>query len=785
LITFSCAAYAQEKVSDTTKTILLKSIEIKASKTSFSIRHDTLIFDATAFKLSQNAAVGDLLKKLPGVVIDKDGNITVNGKSVNKIQVDGRNFFGDNKDAATRYLPADIIDKIEVAPTKNIAQQRSLSVKPPSEDVTINLTLKKNKNTGIIANLTTGAGTHGRYNADGMINSFQQPVRVSIIGTVSNVEGAQGGRPMVVSPGSGGGGLSTRQTGSINLNMGRSSDLTYSYNGRTNTSEQQTTHLNLIPGNSFTSNSNNSNQNRSGQHQVYAGITYEKGTLTVFNFRPTFGIVKTNNAGISNEISTTADGKVLNTLFSQTDTHGNTLSIGNEISFNKTSRNKKINLNTSWQFGLNNKDEDQHNFNIISQHDSSNQYVHVHENNFNNNLTLNLSADIGKGFVAALDYTLDAVYNNQLRDVMNDSTLSGSTKSYSFAHAPSVQFAWKSDRMSIALNSGMRFTQQQNHLKDSVINIHQQQFSPNLQFNYNFNKNSHLFTGYSVSSSVPSPQQLSSVVDNSNPLFIKKGNPGLKSSFTQNIFTNASYYDPANAISLNAMGNASFFRNQIVSDQYYDSIGRQTSTYQNVSGAWMFNVNGNFSVRKQLNNWNISTSVSVGGGRTNNIGFVLRQKNISVAWKSRGSIYCSIDFKNLFTLSPSYNIELNKTAYSLPGINDISYTTTSVRMDWLLTPVKRVEISGDMNYMNNSSLPRVFICNSSAAYKFLKKEQLVLKCSVNDIFNNNRNISRTTTATYIETKQVNALQRYMMISLQFFFGQMSGQRGIVTQAVAL
>jgi hypothetical protein len=199
----------------------------------------------------------------------------------------------------------------------------------------------------------------------------------------------------------------------------------------------------------------------------------------------------------------------------------------------------------------------------------------------------------------------------------------------------------------------------------------------------------------------------------------------------------------------------------------------------------MFSVSGNFSIRKQLNNWTISTNVGIGEGRTNNIGFVLRQKNVSVEWKTRANIYCSIDFKKLFTLSPSYNIELNKTNYSLPGIDDITYTTKSVRLDWLLTPVKRVEISGDMNYTNNSCLPEVFICNSAAAYKFLKKEQLVLKFSVNDIFNNNRNISRTTTATYIETKQVNALQRYMMISLQFFFGQMSGARGVVSQAIAL
>jgi hypothetical protein len=765
------------------KPIDLAGIEVKAAKDPFTMRHDTLEFDASAFKLSENAAVADLLKKLPGLLIDRDGTITVNGKVVNKIKVDGRDFFGDNKDAATKYLPADIIDKVQVAPTKTLAQQRSLSVQAPSDDVTINLTLKKNKNTGIIANVSAGAGTRSRYNADGMINSFQRPTRLSVMGTVTNADGG-GGRVMAVG-GSGAGGLTTQQSGSINLNIGKATDLTYSYAGRTNTGEQQTDHLNLIPGNSFTNYTNNNNVTRSDQHQLYSNINYEQDTLTSWSIRPSFGIGRTNNATTSNETAQTTDGKILNTLFSRMDSRGNNLSIGNDISFNKTSRNKKLNLNTTWRFGLNNKEEDQHNFNVINQKDSTNQDVHIRDNNLNNNFTFNLSADIGKGFVVALDYTLDVLYNNQLREVKNDSALSGESKNYNISHAPSLQLAWRSDRFSIALNSGMRITQQNNHLKDSVINIHQQQFSPNLQLNYNFAKSGNLFTGYSVSSSAPSPEQLSSVVDNSNPLFIKKGNPALKSTFTQNIFSNLFYYNPANAISLNAMGNASFFRNQIVNDQYYDSTGKQTSTYQNVSGAWMFNLQGNFSIRKQLNNWNISSGASLGGGKTNNIGFVSRQKNVSVEWKTRGSLFCSIDFKKLFTLSPSFNMELNKTSYSLPGINELNYTTKSARMEWLLMPVKRVEISGDANYSYNSGLPSVFICNGATSYKFLKKEQLVLKFSVRDIFNNNMNISRTTTATYIETKQGNALQRYMMISLQFFFGQMSGGAAMATPVMTL
>ena len=803
-----------QKAGDTSqpKVIGLKTVEITVAKPPFTLRNDTLEFDASIIKLTANASVLQLLKKLPGVVIDNDGSIKVNGKTVTKIKVDGREFFGDNKQAATQYLPADIVDKVEVTAAKDIASTRSLAVKAPSEDATINLVLKKDKNTGIMANITAGAGNRDRYLANGMISSMRNPTRISIMGGLKNVadDGGTGAVAMTVGPGMGGsmggdGGLSENRNGNINLNTRLGKKLTldanYMYNGTKNIKTEDVNRLNLLPDNSFSNQSNNETSSRDDQHQLYTNIVFEKDSLTTWTFRPNAGFGKNNQTLQTHSFSETSTGQMLNTSTVQNNTEAHTRNIGNEINFNKTSRNKKVNLNTTWNFGINNKASTAHNAslnnfyadNIINKRDSLYQYIHSSEKNFSNNFMFNLSADIGHGFVVALDYTLNTTSNDQLREVFNydplsgkyqdrDSALSSSNKNVSLTHAPSVQLAWKSEKFSVALNTGMRIMQQENHLRwlDSVIKIHQQQFAPNLQLNYSVSKYGRLFANYSISSSAPTAEQLSPVADNTNPLFIKTGNPLLKGTFTQNLMAMFFYYQPVSGLSISLNSNGSFARNEIVADQFYDSLGRQTSTWQNVNGTWRMMLGGNISLREKCNDWTINNGLTIGVDKNRSIGFVDRQKNIADGWTGRASIYVSISYKEWLTISPAVSVNVNKTTYSLPGISGVNYNTQRLNMQWQLIPVKRLELSGDMLYNFNSQIAvpdqrRYFVCNSAVAYSFGKKEQLKLKCRVNDIFNNNTNVSNITTATYVETRQVNALQRYVMLSVQYFFGKMGPQ----------
>ena len=126
------------------------------------------------------------MKKLPGVVVDKDGNIKVNGKAVNKILVNGKEFFGSDLTIATKNLPKEIIDKIQVVDTKT-KDQAFTGEEGDKENKTINITIKEDKNKGFFGRATAGYGTDDRYSVSGILNYFNNEERLSVLGGSNNV----------------------------------------------------------------------------------------------------------------------------------------------------------------------------------------------------------------------------------------------------------------------------------------------------------------------------------------------------------------------------------------------------------------------------------------------------------------------------------------------------------------------------------------------------------------------------------------------------------------------
>jgi hypothetical protein len=145
------------------------------------INGDTLEFNADAFKLDPNAVAEDLLRKLPGITIWGDGTITVNGKKVNNVLVNGKPFFGGDTKVAIRNLPKNAIDKIQV-------YQQNTDPENQIDSLTqINIKLKKGKDYGYFGEVAAGYGTNGRYDANGNINHFSNRTQIGIVGTSNNV----------------------------------------------------------------------------------------------------------------------------------------------------------------------------------------------------------------------------------------------------------------------------------------------------------------------------------------------------------------------------------------------------------------------------------------------------------------------------------------------------------------------------------------------------------------------------------------------------------------------
>ncbi len=150
------------------------------STAPITIKKDTLEFNVKSFKTKKDATVEDLLKQLPGVEVDDEGKITVNGKEVNKILVNGKPFFGNDPTITTKNLTKDIIEKIQVVDTKTKAEAFTGEV-GDSENKTINLTIKEENNKGVFGRVSAGAGTDERYEFAGMVNLFDNDRRISVL----------------------------------------------------------------------------------------------------------------------------------------------------------------------------------------------------------------------------------------------------------------------------------------------------------------------------------------------------------------------------------------------------------------------------------------------------------------------------------------------------------------------------------------------------------------------------------------------------------------------------
>jgi Carboxypeptidase regulatory-like domain len=170
----------------TLKAIILKEVIVR-QQISAIIKGDTIEFAANSFKVREGASVEEMLKKLPGIHIDKDGSITAMGEKVNKVFVDGEEFFGDDPTIATKNLQANAIDKIQVFDKKS-DQATFTGIDDGKRSKTINLQLKKDKKKGSFGKLDLGAGLNDKWNNSAMINRFRNKIKFSAYGTMSSTD---------------------------------------------------------------------------------------------------------------------------------------------------------------------------------------------------------------------------------------------------------------------------------------------------------------------------------------------------------------------------------------------------------------------------------------------------------------------------------------------------------------------------------------------------------------------------------------------------------------------
>lgn len=810
-----------------TTTKELDEVTVVAERPPVVIKKDTIEFNASAFKTLPNALVEDLLKKLPGVMVDADGNITVNGKAVNRILVDGKTFFGDDPKMATRNLPANIIDKVQVTDDKE-QLLRNGDDNINNVGKVVNITLKKGVKKGWFGKVYAGGGTQDRYEAGGIANIFRDTLQVSVLGYANNLNkpgfgytdlmqtgGLQrsgsnlsGNSTSMWSSSSGGSGITIngvsfggmQGSGGIATSKGLGFNINHAPNAKQSIFAQyfygnvlvdkiSESDIKQYNGDTVIDNNTKLTGNVvTNAHNMGIGAKLKPDSVTtlLINASYTIGLQNEDRNSIvmanNNKLGALSAGSIMQ------NNGTNTYYFREGISYTRLSKTKKGRRFTITQnLDINNK------FNNFTTNALTHYYYPSAYDSLLRQLrqegvpqttvsaALNYSEPLSKAFTLRIgsryEYTKlnDGVntFNpntiNKEYDVLNPQLSSNfNRESNRFYATAGMEFKWKD----LTITPGARALLQyvNNSLASMPPPIKQQQNNLLPSFTVVYKR---LNFNYNEDIALPSYVYLMPVADNSNPYFISKGNSNLQPAKRQNISLSYYFNDPKKNLNLSFYSNGSFTDNDVVQSITVDDKGVQTNMPVNADGSSNFYIN--YNINKQYKNkQNFILGINLGAYYGLNRNKLLY--NGETSWQSTLNlnqwVSANLNFNDKFEWNNSYSIGYNYTKYDNPAFNKLDvlnhYWTTEV----IVRMPKHVIWENSFNYTYNNGLPAgipkdVLRWNAAINFTMLKDEKGVLRLGVYDILNRNTNISMYATRNMITTSQGNALSRYFLATFTY------------------
>lgn len=568
---------------------------------------DTSQFSASQYKVNPDATTEDLIKKMPGITVDKDGTVTAQGEQVKKVTIDGKDFFGDDASAALKNLPSEVVDKIQVF--DRLSDQAQLTGFDDGNSVkAINIVTKSGIKNGQFGRVYAGYGTDDRYSAGGNVSFFKGDRRISFVGNFNNINQQNFASQDLLgltssgnSRGGGGGGPrggGFRGGGSDNFNVGQSSGISktnaiginysdkwgkkvnvtgsYFFNNSINDNNYITNTETLGEDKQFSYQNGNSNTTNYN-HRLNLRLEYKidsSNTLTIIpsvNFQNN----RSNSFSSLQTLSGTLDS--VNNSFANTNSDRDGYNIRNNIlyrhSFPKKGRTLSLGFNTT--FSKNNGEyitnatyrfyDEIGNFLRDS---AQNQFSDNPTNGHTIGGTIAYTEPIGKKGQLQIDYNPSIQKNKAdqqtflFDDIDKGYTRFDSSLSNKFDNTITTNNAGITYRYSKTRDDMLSFgvSYQNTKLESQRIfpnatNVNQSfsNFLPNAMWRKKFSAKSNVRIFYRASTNFPSVNQLQDVVNLSNPLRVSVGNPGLKQSYTQFIAGRYTY--------TNSKTSQSFFAN--------------------------------------------------------------------------------------------------------------------------------------------------------------------------------------------------------------------------------
>lgn len=805
--------------------------EVKLTASPVKIKKDTIEFNASSIKVRPDSKIEELLKQIPGVQIDNDGKITINGKEVDQITVNGKPFFDKNGKIALQNLPADIIKNIQFTTTKT--KEEELSGKASkSNNATINFNIDEKKNKGLISRLTLGYGSDKRYEGSGLLSYFKNDTKISLLAASNNINSqgfssdevfdsmGRGRNSWLMQGGSvfTSGGVTYYTSGNNAKGIQKSTTIGFNYSDKfgkdTDLDNLSLIHVNnnletrskisrttLLPDYTLKTDSESNGENESQQYNFDLSARIRLDSLTNIYFSPSFSRNEGHNFNTSKS-TTFRDNELLNTSdnYNRTDSENNSFSPNIYFSrkFSKKGRELHANMNSSISENKENRLNRSENifYTLPPTSDNRNQYSVKQNFNDNYRFSIGYSEPISDSLNVGLNVNYNSSNTRSLRDV-ND--FNAATQDYSVYNdilsnrmsqkidqiTPELSFelnkkkisAWGSFNADISsMNVNSSFTGQFYNLqKDFILPGY------SAGMNYEFSQNKRINLYHFSDFTIPTAEQLTPYQDLSNPLVAFQGNPDLKNTWSNSTYL---YFNNFNMVkNINYYLNIGFTykNNDIVNYAAFDESGRQLITYANISGNKNFNLGGSFSKSFKWKENKFTINPRFSSNYTFNKGFINGQEFTSQTYNINPGLNLGYEIKEKLTARTSYTLGYNFSKYKNYSIDEVNTSNQTLKLELTNYIFKSKLILGnDIEYNTNTNIAPGFkrdfyFWNTSVGYSFFNK-QLTAKVKVYDVLNQNQSVRRVISNSYFEDRDDLILKRYVMFSLTMKLNKFAGKK---------
>ena len=842
--------------------VMLKEAQVTAQAVKVTVREDTFEYNSSAYRTPEGSTIEELVKRLPGAQVDDNGKITINGKEVKKIMVDGKEFMTGDTKTAMKNIPTSIISKVKAYDQKSDLS-RVTGIDDGEEETVLDFGTKPGMNHGLIANADMGVGTKDRYSGRLFSGYFNNDWKVFLMGNANNVNdmgfGGRGGF------GNARNGLNATKMVGVNINYEKKNLLKMDggifwrhADGDVYSKQSAENFVSTVG--SFT-NSINQNFSRSNSWNARFRLEWTPDTMTNIMFRPNFSYSTSDGLSTSRSASFNTDpyglvndplseegldalqedDNVVNSSQNYSMSYSDTKSVGAMLQYNRklNSRGRNVTLRGDVSYS----DQDSKSFSTNNVHlyqiqdifgaDSTyqtNRYSLTPSKNWSYTLQATYSEPLWRATFLQLRYQFKYSYSKSDRSTYDfsnlgedyftglpsgyrlwDSYLNRLERSYTeyydqdlsryseyknYTHV--IELMFRMIRSKYQFNMGvMAQPQHSNYTQNyqgvnvdttrNVFNI-----SPTLDFRYRFNKVSNLRINYRANTTQPSISQLLDITDDSDPLNISTGNPGLKPSFTQNFRFYYNGYFEKTQRSVMANVNFSMTNNSISNKVTYDDVtGGRTTRPENINGDW--NISSALMYNTPLDSagyWNINTFTNL--NYANNVGYV------SLNRTSDSQKNTTKDLTLSERLSGSYRnswleIELDGSLAYRHSRNDLQSTADldtwqfsygvnlTLSAPWGTSIATDVHMNSRRGYTDTSLNTNELVWNAQLSQSFLKGKPLTVMLQFYDLLHNQSNLSRTLTASQRSDIEYNAINSYVMLHVNYrlnLFGGKSANHGM-------